>query len=119
MYSWINSNGESIKTKTLAEFARKYDFPLSMARHLAAGMRSRLRGWCSTSKKPKVKKHRERFMTRLVNTKTGETAILGPSVKKFARDHGLSLQGLSELVNGHVAMYRGYMLQTTHELLYT
>ena len=68
--------------------------------------------------KPRVKKHRERFMTRLLNTKTGETTILGPSVKKFAKDRGLSLQGLSELVNRRVPMYRGWMLQTTHEPLY-
>lgn len=118
MYRWIDSQGQVHKTRTVKEFAEKYNFPESLARSLACGQRSRLRGWCSTSKKPKVRKHRERFLTRLVNTKTGETTILGPSVKKFARDRGLSLQGLSELINRRVAMYRGWMLQTTHELIY-
>ena len=118
MYSWINSKGETIKTETVKEFALKYNFPESLARSLACGQRSRLRGWCSTSKKPRVKKHRERFLTKLLNTKTGETAILGQSVKKFARDHGLSLQGFSELVNRRVPMYRGWTLHSTHELLY-
>lgn len=52
-------------------------------------------------------------MTVLVNTKNGEAKILGPSVKKFAKDHGLSLQGLSELVNGRVQVYRHFVLGKT------
>lgn len=54
-------------------------------------------------------------MTKLVNTKTGEAKILGPSVKKFAQDHGLSLQGLSELINSRVHIYRDWVLKKTLE----
>ena len=87
--------------------------PYSMARSLHCGMRVRLRGFCSTSSKPKARKFRRRFLTRLVNTKTGETKILGASVKSFAKDHGLSLQGLSELVNKRVQIYRHWVLGKT------
>lgn len=52
-------------------------------------------------------------MTTLVNTHTGERSILGQSLKQFARDHGLSLQGLSELVNRRVLMYRNWALGDT------
>ena len=52
-------------------------------------------------------------MTVLVNTRTGEKSILGPSVKNFAKDRGLSLQGLSELVNGRVRIYRHWVLEKT------
>jgi len=113
MYSWINSEGQTIKTKSISEFASAYGFSPSMARSLACGSRARLRGWCSGSNKPKVKKHRARFTTVLVNTKTGERCILGQSVKSFAKKHGLSLQGFSELVNGRVPIYRHWALEKT------
>jgi hypothetical protein len=117
MYRWINSKGETVRTKTVKAFAEKYGFTHDTAYQLSCGSRARLRGWCSTSKKPKAKKYRERFLTKLVNMKTGETAILGPSVKKFARDRGLSLQGFSELVNRRVAFYRNWTLAATAEIL--
>ena len=111
MYSWINSEGQTIKTDTIAEFARKYNFPPSMARTLACGKRARLRGFCSTH--PRAKKFRDRFTTTLINLNTGEKKILGPSVKKFARDHDLSLQGFSELINRRVLLYRGWTLESS------
>ena len=54
-------------------------------------------------------------MTVLVNTRTGERSILGPSVKKFARDHGLCLNELSRLINGHSFIYRHWVLEKTQE----
>lgn len=111
MYRWINSQGETIKTRTIREFAETYNFSIGCARILHSGHRSRMSGFCSVDKK--AKKERERFMTVLVNTKTGERGILGPSVKKFAKDHGLSLNGLSELVNARVPIYRHWVLGRT------
>lgn len=113
MYRWINSKGEVIRTRTVKEFSAISGMSYSMAKSLACGYRARLKGFCSTS--PKVKKHRERFTTVLVNTRTGARSILGPSVKKFATDHHLSLQGLSELINGRVQMYRHWALERTLE----
>lgn len=45
--------------------------------------------------------------------RTGETAILGATVKGFAAARGLSLHGLSELVNHRVPIYRYWVLQQT------
>lgn len=112
-FSFIGPQGEVIKTRSIREFSEKYSMPYCMARSLHCGMRVRLRGFCSTSSKPRARKFRDRFMTVLVNTKNGEAKILGPSVKKFAKDHGLSLQGLSELVNGRVQVYRHFVLGKT------
>ena len=88
-----------------------------MARSLAAGCRSRMRGWCSTSKKPRVKKHRERFLTRLVHRPTGTTTILGPSITRFARQHDLCENEVWKLVNGHKIQYRGWTLQKSVDLV--
>ena len=52
-------------------------------------------------------------MTKLVNTRTGETAILGSSIKGFAEKRGLCDNELWKLVNGRKISYRGWMLQTT------
>jgi hypothetical protein len=114
MHRFISPTGEIIKTRSIKEFAEKYDFSPSMARSLACGYRSRLKGFCSTS--PRAKKERMRFMTVLINTQTGERSILGPSVKKFATDHGLCFNELSKLVNGHKLMYRGWVLEKTLNL---
>jgi hypothetical protein len=111
MYSWLNDRGEIVKTKTIAEFARKYNFPPSMARSLASGCRSRLRGWCSTSKR--AKRHRNRFMTKLVHLPTGATRVLGSSITQFARENALCENEVWKLVNGLKTRYRGWTLQKT------
>lgn len=116
MYRWISSKGEIVKTKTVKEFAERFKFPPSMARSLAAGVRSRLRGWCSGSSKPRVKKARNRFLTKLVNTRTGESAILGASITGFARQHDLCDNEVWKLVNGRKIAYRGWMLQKSFDL---
>ncbi len=112
-YSFINFRGEIERFENIRAFSEKYSMPYSMARSLHAGMRVRLRGFCSTSSKAKAGKFRARFMTKLVNTKTGERCIVGASVKACAKNHGLSLQGLSELVNGRVQIYRHWILEKT------
>lgn len=112
MYQWLKSDG-SVLHATIKQFCEISGFSPSMARTLASGVRYRLRDFCSNSKKPKVKKARDRFTTALVNTKTGEKKWLGPSVKKFARDHGLCFNELSKLVNGHSLQYRSWVLQKT------
>jgi hypothetical protein len=115
MYSWINSEGKTVKTKTVKEFSQTYNFSYGCALALSSGYRARLNGWCSTNSRAKV--HRARFLTKLVNLKTGETAIIGQSVKRFAQQHGLSLQGLSELVNNRVPIYRHWVKAGTAEIL--
>jgi hypothetical protein len=109
MYSFITSTGDIVKTMTIAEFARKFNFPPSMARTLACGVRARLRGFCSTH--PRAKRFRDRFTTPLINIWTGERKILGPSVKKFAKDNGISLSECSLLINRKSLCIRGWMLE--------
>lgn len=115
MYSWINPRGETIFTETVKEFADTYGFSLKMAQILARGQRSRLRGWCSTAKA--ATKERKRFLTKLVNLKTGETGILGMGVVAFARAHGLCYHELSKLVNRRKIFYRYWVLEQTHKAL--
>lgn len=103
MYSFLDNTGNVIKTRSVREFSDRHSLPYKSALSLASGRRARLCGYCSTH--PRAKKLRERFTTTLLNLKTGERKILGPSVKKFAKDHDLSLQGLSELVNRRVLAY--------------
>lgn len=111
MYSFISPEGQRVKTKTVKEFALKYGFTHSMARSLACGYRARLRGWCSTAKR--AKKHRDRFTTVLVNTRTGERSILGSSIKSFAEKRNLCMNELWKLVNGRKLIYRHWCLQKT------
>jgi hypothetical protein len=114
MYSFLDITGNLIKTRSIREFSDRHSLPYNSARSLASGRRARLRGFCSTH--PRAKKLRERFTTTLVNLQTGERKILGPSIKKFAKDHDLSLQGLSELVNRRVLAYRGLTLARSVDL---
>ena len=111
MYSWIKADGSVLKTRTIKEFSEISGFSPQMSRVLACGTRGRIRGWCSTARR--AKRQRDRFTLVLTNTITGASKILGSSVKKFAKDHGLCLNELSRLVNGRSRMYRGWILQKT------
>ena len=111
MYSFISSSGQVIKTKTIKEFSEISGLSPQMSRVLACGTRGRVRGWCSTARR--AKRQRDRFTLVLTNTFTGASKILGPSVKKFAKEHHLCLNELSRLVNGRSRMYRGWILQKT------
>lgn len=111
MFKWIDPKGETITTTSIRAFADRYGFNYSASKSLACGVWARMHGFCSTS--PKVKRQRDRFMTKLVNTKTRETFVLGRSVKNFAKEHDLCLNELSKLVNGHKILYRGWCLQKT------
>lgn len=53
----------------------------------------------------------------LVNTLCGKRTILGRSVKSFAKEHGLSLNGFSKLVNGRRILYRGWCLEKSMDLI--
>lgn len=114
---WIAPTGDIIKTKTIREFSERFGMSVGVARQLHSGQRPRAHGFCSMA--AKAKKQRKRFMTKLVYTVTGETKILGASVMHFAREHGLSLQGLSELVNRRVPIYRHWVLADTMEAIRT
>jgi hypothetical protein len=111
MYKFISPTGEIIKTKTVKDFAKMTGMRENMARILACGVRARLQGYCSTH--PRAKKYRERFTTVLVNMRTGEKSIIGPSLKKFAKDHGLSYQCLVDLVNHRLPIYRYWVIEHT------
>jgi len=111
MYQWLKSDGSLLETETIKQFCEVSGFSASSARTLAAGIRGRLNGWCSTARR--ARKQRDRFTTVLVNTKTGEKKWLGPTVKRFAMDHGLCLNELSRLINRRSRMYRGWILQRT------
>ena len=111
MYSFISPKGEIIKTKTVKEFSEKYGMKYSSAKELACGNRARNLGWCSTHKK--AKRLRDRFTTVLVNTKTGERSILGQSLITFSKKHGLCMNEISKLVNGHKIFSRHWCLEKT------
>src|SRR3954452_12232432 len=111
MYRWINESGETVRTSTVREFCDLAGISHGNARNLACGHRTRHGPWCSTA--PKARRQRERFLTGLVNTRTGERFILGRSVKHFANTHGLSFRGLSTLVNGSCVAWNGWVLEKT------
>ena len=114
MYSLLDSTGTIIKAQTIDELANRFALSRDSVLSLVRGHRGRLFGFCSTH--PRAKRIRHRWTTTLLNLKTGERKILGPSVKKFAKDHNLSLQGLSELVNRRVLAYRGWTLARSVDL---
>jgi hypothetical protein len=116
MYKWIDSNGKIVKTKTIREFSDKYGINYSHAKTLACGLRSKHKGWCSTS--PRAKKARERFTTVLLNLRTGEREIVGQSPKKFALNHSLCPNELLKLLNKHRIIYRDYCLASTLDAAY-
>ena len=108
MYSFISPAGQTIRTKTVKKFAESFGFNYSYARDLACGRTQVARGWCSTS--PKAKRKRDRFLTKLVNLRSGETSMIGKSLAQFSRDHHLCRASLSELLNGRVLHYRDFVL---------
>lgn len=114
MYRWIDSTGQVVKTRTIKEFSEKYSMSYRSARALASGARSKIKGWCSTSRK--AKRARKRFTTRLVNPKTGQSEIVGQSAKAFAKRHGICYNDVVKLLNGHKIMVRGWALERTLEL---
>ncbi len=117
MYKWFNSGGDTICTTRIREFSDLSGLSPQMCRVLACGIRGRLGGFCSTARR--AKRQRERFTLVLTNTITGESKILGPSLKQFAKNHCLCLNELSRLVNGRFQMYRGWALQKTLDAINT
>jgi hypothetical protein len=111
MYQWLKSDGSVLQTDTIKQFCEISGFSASSARTLASGIRGRLNGWCSTASR--AKKQRDRFTLVLVHTATGVRKLLGPSVKKFAKENGLCLNELSRLINRRSRKYRGWILQRT------
>lgn len=114
MYRWIDSTGQVVKTRTIKEFSEKYSMSYRSARALASGYRSKIKGWCSTSRK--AKRARQRFTTRLVNARTGQSEIVGQSAKTLANRIGVCYNDLVKLLNGHKIMVRGWAMERTLEL---
>ena len=115
MFKVFSPAGELITTKSVKEFADRFQFNPSSARALKNGKRARIRGWCSTHRK--AKRHRERFLTKLVNLRTGEECILGQSIRAFAKNHDLCMNELWKLVNGYGKIaYRGWVTQATRDV---
>jgi hypothetical protein len=110
MYQWTNSQGETIKTKTIADFSRMTGIRYSNSKSLACGLHQTLHGWLS----PKAPKKRcLRFNTVLKNIRTGEDAIIGQSVTSFARAHGLSTANLHRVLLGKKICYKNWCLNNT------
>jgi hypothetical protein len=117
MYSWINSEGQTIVTKTVKEFAQLAGLRESNARSLACGYYNSFKGWLS----PKAsRKRRSRFLKVLVNPREGKREILGPTITAFSRAHGLCESEVYKLINcpGKL-MYRGWCLESTHQLAHS
>lgn len=114
MYRWIDSQNQVVKTRTIREFSEKYSMSYRSARALASGYRSKIKGWCSTSRKARLA--RQRFTTRLVNPKTGQSEIVGQSARAFAERHGVCYNDLVKLLNGHKLMVKGWATEQTLEL---
>jgi hypothetical protein len=117
MYSWINNKGETIRTKTIKEFAQMAGLRESNARSLACGCIKRLKGWLSTH--PSARKYRKRWRTVLVNSKDGTRQNIGQTVSGFARAHNLCKNELYKLINGRKFMYRHWCLETTLQLAHS
>jgi hypothetical protein len=98
MYSWTNSQGQTIRTKTIADFSRMTGIRYSNAKSLACGIQQTLRGWLS----PKApKKRRQRFNTVLRNIRTGERVIVGAAITSLAKQIGVCENDLWKVVNGY------------------
>ena len=61
-------------------------------------------------------KHRERFLTVLVNPSLGIREILGQTITAFAAKHHLCKSELYKLVCGRQVGYRGWFLERTLKL---
>src|ERR1700722_3476892 len=114
MYSFISPTGETIKTKTIKQFADQYGFRYSNAKSLACGHYKTLNGWCSTS--PRARRARKRFQTVLVNPDLGISEVLGQRETRFAERHHLCKSELYKLINGRQIGYRGWFLERTLKL---
>ena len=86
----------------------------SYARDLACGHAMTANGWCSTARR--ARRRRKRFLTKLINLRTGEMKILGQSIAQFARDNGLCRNELNQLVVGNLLHYRDWVLAKSLEL---
>lgn len=111
MCKWLGPGGEIIRTRTIKEFAERFGMSVGAARQLHSGQRSRIRGFCSMARR--AKKHRNRFLTVLVNTRTGARLMVGRSVRQLARETGLCLNELYQLINGRKRIYRHWCLEKT------
>jgi hypothetical protein len=114
MFKFYSPQGQLVKTSNLRDFAVQHSLPYSHVKDLNCGRFKRYKGWLSTH--PSARKYRKRFLTVLVNTRTGERSILGQAVTRFAKAHGLCLCELSKLINGHKMIYRGWCFESTLKL---
>ena len=115
MFSFISPQNQLVKTKTLKEFTTLSGMKMNCARSLSCGRRSRNHGWLSTHRK--ARRQRDRFFTVLVNTVTGESMMVGDSIKARAKEHGLAHNALVQLVNGHRFIYRHWVLDKTLQIV--
>ena len=114
MRKWISPEGQIVETKTIKEFAEKFGVRESTARRLACGDRNMSHGWCSTHRR--ARKARERFMTVLRNTKTGERKIVGQFVTRFATENGLCINDTYGLLSGRLIMYKHWVVDRAYQL---
>src|SRR3954471_11892084 len=113
MASFISPEGKITRVKNIRKFAEEIGLTYGGLLKLSAGFLFTYRGWCSTH--PKARKRRIAFTTALRNTKTGEWAIIGQYVNRFARARGLCSNELSLLRNGHKICYRDWILESTYQ----
>jgi len=65
---------------------------------------------------PKARAQRRRFTTVLVHPSSNRREVVGPSVKAFAKRHGLCANEVYMILNGKSICYRGWMLEATYLL---
>lgn len=114
MFTLISPSGELVTTKSVKAFSEQFNFPRASAQALARGRRSRIRGWCSTHRN--AKRHRERFLTKLIHLPSGKECIVGQSISALAKKHGLCMNELWKLVNGHKIACRGWVTEATRDV---
>ena len=114
-YKFYSPDGQLVKTANLRDFAEKHSLPYSHVKDLNCGRFKRYRGWLSTH--ASARKYRKRFLTMLVNTRTGERCILGQAVTRFAKAHSLSSKNVYGLLNGKRLAYKSWCLERTLELI--
>lgn len=112
MFVFLNPEGKKVRVKKLMDLVKMSGMSYMSARSLNCGIRKALLGWCSTH--PKAKKRREKFMTRLINTETGERSVVGQHPKRFAIKHNLCANTLNQLLRGERLCYKNWMLEKSY-----
>lgn len=105
-----------VKGKNLKQFCANNNLGYWGMYKLMRGQYAQNLGWRAFHSKSKKDMDKEKRV--LHNLYTGEEATLGPLQYKFAEEHGLHHSILGELLNGKRIVYKGWVLDSTYQIMY-